>query len=117
MAADTGQADGSAPATRPAGPAAAAAQIANWHHDLVELVDGWAWIRTLNDQLTALLAPWRERYQDNPVLELMHGGRWLGHPLHPALSDLPIGLWGGSVLLDLADRDPDADGGLDPAGL
>ena len=117
MAADTGQADGSAPATQPAGQAPAAAQIANWHHELVELVDGWAWIRTLNDQLTAVLAPWRERYQDNPVLELMHGGRWLGHPLHPALSDLPIGLWAGSALLDLIDQDPAPDGGLDPAGV
>jgi len=120
MAAETGQADGSAPAPQPAGPAGSAsalAQLESWHHDLVELVDGWAWIRTLNDQLTALLAPWRERYQGNPVLELMHGGRWLGHPLHPALSDLPIGLWGGSVLLDLIDRDPAPEGGLDPAGL
>jgi nitrite reductase/ring-hydroxylating ferredoxin subunit len=117
MTADTGQADGPASATQPAGPASAAAQLANWHHDLVELVDGWAWIRTLNDQLTAMLAPWRERYQDNPVLELMHGGRWLGHPLHPALSDLPIGLWAGSAFLDLIDRDPPPEGGLDPAGL
>jgi nitrite reductase/ring-hydroxylating ferredoxin subunit len=123
MAADTGQGDGSAPAAPPAGPAgvfgsaSALAQLENWHQDVVELVDRWAWIRTLNDQLTALLAPWRERYQDNPVLELMHGGRWLGHPLHPALSDLPIGLWGGSLLLDLIDRDPAPEGGLDPAGL
>ena len=119
MAAETGQADGSAPAPQPAGPAgpaSALAQLEGWHHDLVELVDGWAWIRTLNDQLTAVLAPWRERYQGNPVLELMHGGRWLGHPLHPALSDVPIGLWAGSVLLDLIDRDPAPDGGLDAAG-
>ncbi len=123
MAADTGQADGSAPATQPAGlsgalgSASALARLESWHHDLIELVDGWAWIRTLNDQLTAVLAPWRERYQDNPVLELMHGGRWLGHPLHPALSDLPIGLWAGSALLDLIDRDPAPEGGLDPAGV
>lgn len=33
------------------------------------------------------------------LLDALHG-RWLGHPLHPALSDLPIGLWSGSVLLD-----------------
>ena len=120
MAADTGQAEGSAPATQPAGLSGAAAVLArveNWHHDLVSLVDGWSWIRTLNDQLTAVLAPWREKYQDNPVLELMHGGRWLGHPLHPALSDLPIGFWAGSVLLDLTGRDPAPEGGLDPAGL
>jgi nitrite reductase/ring-hydroxylating ferredoxin subunit/uncharacterized membrane protein len=126
MSAETGQADGSASAAQPAGPsghsgvfgsASALDRTANWHHDLVALVDGWGWIRTLNDQLTAVLAPWRERYQDNPVLELMHGGRWLGHPLHPALSDLPIGFWAGSALLDLTGGDPVPEGGLDPAGL
>src|SRR5215831_14786370 len=120
MAADTGQAEGSAPATQPAGlsgTAAVLARVEHWHHDLVSLVDAWGWIHKLNDQLTAVLAPWREKYQDNPVLELMHGGRWLGHPLHPALSDLPIGLWAGSALLDLIDRDPAPEGGLDPAGL
>jgi nitrite reductase/ring-hydroxylating ferredoxin subunit len=117
MAAETDKADGSAPARPAAGPASALARVENWHHDVVELVDGWGWIRTLNDQLTAILGPWREKYQANPVIELMHGGRWLGHPLHPALSDLPIGFWAGSALLDLADRDPASDGGLDPAGL
>ena len=112
MSAGTGQADGSAPAPQPAQPgtpAAAAdpaARTANWHHEVVSRIDRWAWIRTLNDQLTAVLGPWRERHQDNPVIELMHGGRWLGHPLHPALSDLPIGLWAGSLLLDVIDRDP-----------
>src|SRR6201982_4288102 len=120
MTADTGPADGSAPATQPAGvfgSASALAQLESWHHDLVELVDGWGWIRTLNDQLTAVLAPWRERYQDNPVLELMAGGRGLGHTLHPALSDLPIGFWAGSMLLDLNNGDPSPEGGLDPAGV
>jgi nitrite reductase/ring-hydroxylating ferredoxin subunit len=119
MSAETGQADSSPSAAQPAGLAGASAldRAANWHHDLVALIDGWGWIRTLNDQLTAVLAPWRERYQDNPVLELMHGGRWLGHPLHPALSDLPIGFWAGSALLDLTGGDPAPEGGLDPAGL
>ena len=123
MSAETGQADSSASAAQPAGrdghsgAVSALDRAANWHHDLVASVDGWGWIRTLNDQLTAVLAPWRERYQDNPVLELMHGGRWLGHPLHPALSDLPIGFWTGSMLLDLTGGDPSPDGGLDPAGV
>ena len=126
MSAGTGQADGSAPAPQPAqsgapgAPAAspdATAPTANWHHEIVSRIDRWAWIRTLNDQLTAVLGPWRERHQDNPVLELMHGGRWLGHPLHPALSDLPIGLWAGSLLLDVIDRDPAPGRGLDPAGV
>jgi nitrite reductase/ring-hydroxylating ferredoxin subunit len=28
-------------------------------------------------------------------------GTWLEHPLHPLLSDLPIGCWSGAVILDL----------------
>jgi nitrite reductase/ring-hydroxylating ferredoxin subunit len=113
MSAGTGQASGSASAPQPA----QAASGQNWHHEVVERIDGWGWIRTLNDQLTALLGPWRERNQGNPVLELMHGGRWLGHPLHPALSDLPIGLWSGALILDVIDPGPAPGRGLDPAGV
>jgi nitrite reductase/ring-hydroxylating ferredoxin subunit/uncharacterized membrane protein len=29
-------------------------------------------------------------------------GSWLGHPLHPLLTDLPIGAWTSAVLLDVA---------------
>jgi uncharacterized membrane protein len=29
------------------------------------------------------------------------GGDWLGHPLHPVLTDLPIGFWTSSFMLDL----------------
>lgn len=29
-------------------------------------------------------------------------GTWTGHPLHPALTDLPIGFWTSSFMLDLA---------------
>ncbi|HYY20190.1 MAG TPA: non-heme iron oxygenase ferredoxin subunit [Streptosporangiaceae bacterium] len=117
MSADTGQSDGSAPAAQPARPASAAAQAENWHHEVVARIDNWGWIRTLNDQLTAVLGPWRERNQGHPVIELMHGGRWAGHPLHPALSDLPIGLWTGALILDIADRDPAPRRGMEPAAL
>ncbi|HVD02674.1 MAG TPA: Rieske 2Fe-2S domain-containing protein [Candidatus Dormibacteraeota bacterium] len=37
------------------------------------------------------------------VKDLLNG-RMLGHPLHPALTDLPIGAWSCSTLLDVADR-------------
>ena len=30
------------------------------------------------------------------------GGRWLGHPIHPALVTIPIGAWSSAVVLDLA---------------
>jgi len=100
-----------------AGPPPGPSPLVAWHGDLVAWVDRIGWLRTLNDWLAAELVPLRERYQDNPALELTHGGRWLGHPLHPALSDLPVGLWAGATLLDVTDRDPAPRGGIDAAGV
>jgi nitrite reductase/ring-hydroxylating ferredoxin subunit/uncharacterized membrane protein len=88
-----------------------------WHGDLVAWLDRLDWLRTLSDRLTGVLGPVRERHQDNLVLELMHGGRWVGHPIHPALSDLPIGLWTGVMVLDAMDRDPAPRRGIDAAGM
>lgn len=45
---------------------------------------------------------------------ILHG-TFLGHPLHPALSDLPIGFWTSSVVCDLTGQ-PDAAGVLTAAG-
>ena len=39
-------------------------------------------------------------------------GSWLGHALHPVMTDLPIGLWLSGVTLDLL-GDNDAEGGAD----
>jgi nitrite reductase/ring-hydroxylating ferredoxin subunit/uncharacterized membrane protein len=100
-----------------AGPPSATTWLVTWHDDLVVWVDQLGWLRAVNDWLTAVLVPFRERHQDNLALELMHGGRWAGHPLHPALSDLPVGLWTGATLLDMTDRGPAAEPGLDAAGV
>jgi nitrite reductase/ring-hydroxylating ferredoxin subunit/uncharacterized membrane protein len=100
-----------------AGPPSATTWLVTWHDDLVVWVDQLGWLRAVNDWLTAVLVPFRERHQDNLALELMHGGRWAGHPLHPALSDLPVGLWTGATLLDMTDRGPAPRSGLDAAGM
>src|SRR5947207_3338934 len=34
-----------------------------------------------------------------PVADALHG-TWLGHPLHPALSDVPVGAWLSAAVLD-----------------
>jgi nitrite reductase/ring-hydroxylating ferredoxin subunit/uncharacterized membrane protein len=121
MRTGSSQADDPPAVTQQAGPPAdapsAATRLVTWHGDLLVWVDQLGWLRSLNDWLTAVLGPFRERYQDNLALELMHGGRWAGHPLHPALSDLPIGLWTGATLLDAADRGPAPPRGIDAAGV
>ncbi len=35
---------------------------------------------------------------------LLGGDEWLGHPVHPMLTDLPIGFWTTASLLDLAGK-------------
>jgi nitrite reductase/ring-hydroxylating ferredoxin subunit/uncharacterized membrane protein len=37
-----------------------------------------------------------------PVKDSLHGV-WLGHPLHPVLTDLPIGFWTSALVLDVLD--------------
>jgi nitrite reductase/ring-hydroxylating ferredoxin subunit/uncharacterized membrane protein len=38
-----------------------------------------------------------------PIKDALHGV-WLGHPLHPLLTDLPIGFWTSAFVLDLFGR-------------
>jgi nitrite reductase/ring-hydroxylating ferredoxin subunit/uncharacterized membrane protein len=42
----------------------------------------------------------REIVPRGPVKDAL-SGTWLGHPLHPLLTDIPIGSWTSAVLLDL----------------
>jgi nitrite reductase/ring-hydroxylating ferredoxin subunit/uncharacterized membrane protein len=114
--ADDPPAAGQQPGPASGSPSVATALV-DWHGDLMAWVDRLGWLRTLSDRMAAVLVPLRERHQDNLVLELTHGGRWIGHPIHPALSDLPIGLWTGVMLLDVIDRDQAPRRGLDAAGM
>ena len=71
---------------------------------LVALNDAWA--RPLGEfnsrWVSALFRP------IHPIRDLLNG-RWLGHPLHAASTDLPIGLLLGVVVLDLLGQPAAAD--------
>jgi nitrite reductase/ring-hydroxylating ferredoxin subunit/uncharacterized membrane protein len=71
---------------------------------LVALNDAWA--RPLgefnNRWVSAIFRPIR------PIRDVLNG-RWLGHPLHAATTDLPIGLLLGVVVLDLLGQAAAAD--------
>jgi len=97
--------------------AGAASRLTTWHQELFTAVGRWQWLHALNDAVSGVVQPLYDRYRDNLAVELMHGGRWAGHALHPALSDLPIGLWSSTVVLDLLGKDvPIAGSRMDPAG-
>ncbi len=48
--------------------------------------------------------PVHELLERSPALHRFLHGTWLGHPLHPALTDLPVGAWTASALFDLLER-------------
>ena len=71
---------------------------------LLAAQDGWA--RPFGDfnhrWLSALFRPIR------PVRDFLNG-TWLGHPVHSAVTDVPVGALGVSVVLDLANQRAAAD--------
>lgn len=71
---------------------------------LVALNDGWARpFGAFNRRWTAaLFRPMK------PIRDLLNG-RWLGHPLHAAVTDVPIGLLIGVVILDVLGQPTAAD--------
>ncbi|MFP5341773.1 MAG: Rieske 2Fe-2S domain-containing protein [Candidatus Limnocylindria bacterium] len=71
--------------------------MVRWLDRLIALNDRWAApFGEFNHRwLTALFRPIR------PIKDLLHG-TWLGHPLHPASTDLPIGAFLVALVLDLA---------------
>jgi nitrite reductase/ring-hydroxylating ferredoxin subunit/uncharacterized membrane protein len=74
--------------------------VAKFLARLVSLNDGWAApFGEFNHRwLSALFRPIR------PVKDLLNG-TWLGHPVHPAITDVPIGAFLVALVLDLIGQD------------
>jgi nitrite reductase/ring-hydroxylating ferredoxin subunit/uncharacterized membrane protein len=102
----------------PAGGAVAReSRLSTWHEGLFGAVGRWPWLQSLDQRLSAVVLPLYDRHRDRLAVELMHGGRWAGHSVHAALSDLPIGLWSGTLVLDVLGQDVRLNGRrLNPAG-
>jgi nitrite reductase/ring-hydroxylating ferredoxin subunit/uncharacterized membrane protein len=91
-------------------------RLTTWHQDLFAAMGRWRWLQSLDGGVAGVLQPLYDRHRDNLGVELMHGGRWAGHSVHTALSDLPIGFWSSALVLDLLGKDvPAAGGRMDPA--
>jgi nitrite reductase/ring-hydroxylating ferredoxin subunit/uncharacterized membrane protein len=78
----------------------------------------------LSPEQTATLDNWSDQLQSLMRTAVDQGGPaarraknwlngvWLGHPLHPALTDVPIGAWWAGALLDLVGAKPAADAAM-----
>jgi nitrite reductase/ring-hydroxylating ferredoxin subunit/uncharacterized membrane protein len=67
----------------------------------VQAVDRQDWLEPLADRLQLVLtnAFAAAGPAGQEIADALHG-RWLGHPLHPVLTDIPIGSWTVAAVLD-----------------
>ena len=77
------------------------------HRRITALIDAQAgWATPLGERVQGWLAPiLAER---RPLKDALHG-TWLGHPVHPAVTDVPVGAMTVAAVLDLAGQDAAAD--------
>jgi nitrite reductase/ring-hydroxylating ferredoxin subunit/uncharacterized membrane protein len=77
------------------------------HRQIDALIDAQeAWATPLGEQVQAWLAGLFDRAR--PVKDFLNG-TWLGHPLHPVVTDVPVGAMTVSAALDLTGHDRAAD--------
>ena len=68
--------------------------------ELGTLVDRFEQARGLDRAVKPVRRLVRRVVQPQPLRDVLHG-TWLGHPLHPVLTDVPIGCWTSAAVLDL----------------
>ena len=73
---------------------------ASWSAALLGRFEDQPWLDKAGDRLQGLLQPLLDHPSAPPIKNFL-SGTWLGHALHPVLSDLPIGFWAASLVLDL----------------
>ncbi|MEW1908705.1 DUF2231 domain-containing protein [Kitasatospora sp. NPDC085895] len=81
--------------------------LAGW----LDAPSGWAPLDPASKRLHGML-----QQVPQPVRDALHGV-WLGHHLHPAVVQLPVGCWLSATLLDAACTSPDAARRLTRIGL
>ena len=71
----------------------------------IQAVDRQHWLEPLADRLQLALTNAFETAgpAGQEIANALHG-RWLGHPLHPVLTDIPIGSWTAAAVLDALEQ-------------
>ncbi|HZT38082.1 MAG TPA: Rieske (2Fe-2S) protein [Bryobacteraceae bacterium] len=67
----------------------------------LNLLDRQQWLEPLADQLQLAVAALYDQAgaAGQKVKNALHGV-WLGHPLHPVLTDIPVGAWTAALVMD-----------------
>nr|HET6903158.1 Rieske 2Fe-2S domain-containing protein [Ktedonobacteraceae bacterium] len=72
-------------------------------HIIGEYVENQTWLDVLSNPFQSwLLKLFGQPGEPNRKIKNMLNGTWLGHAIHPMLTDIPLGAWTGTTLLDIA---------------
>jgi nitrite reductase/ring-hydroxylating ferredoxin subunit/uncharacterized membrane protein len=78
---------------------------------IASVVESQTWLDKLGTPLQNwLLKLYGQPGQPNRKIKSVLNGTWLGHALHPVFTDIPIGAWSGTMLLDLTWLNNESDG-------
>lgn len=86
---------------------------------LVKKLTEQEWVEQSSKWLQPVIRRLLTRAGGQSVQDFLHGV-WLGHPLHPVLTDIPLGAWSVAAVLDALEEIQDHDGmrrGADAAVL
>lgn len=89
------------------------AGIAAGMRRLVGVVEQWDWLDGFSEKASGLIG----RATESTAVKNCLSGTWLGHSLHPILTDVPIGSWAAASFLDLTAGEKSADAAQRLVGL
>jgi nitrite reductase/ring-hydroxylating ferredoxin subunit/uncharacterized membrane protein len=73
------------------------------NHVINRFIDRQGWLEPVADVLQKLVGgTYKALGGPGRSLKTLLHGTWLGHPLHPVLTDIPIGAWTIAILFDLS---------------
>jgi len=73
------------------------------HRQIGRVIDQQAtWAKPLGEGAQELL---KEVFEGTRPLKDVLNGRWLGHPLHPVVTDVPVGAMTVAAVLDVTGQD------------
>ena len=73
------------------------------NHIVNRFIDRQRWLEPVADFLQGVVGgAYKLLGKPGRDLKTLANGTWLGHPLHPVLTDIPIGAWTIAVLFDLS---------------
>ena len=73
--------------------------------NVTALIERQEWLDPVGDQIQkGVTAAFEAAGEPGQQIKNALHGTWLGHPLHPAITDVPIGAWTAAVVLDAMDN-------------